>query len=352
MRCPLCVGKWNAEHGRRRRTGRIVIRAIRAFLDAGGKNKDIDKLKLSAELAGSSLADDFKLAVDPLGYMDDIARLDGADVDLTSELLADILQLTHPDHHPPKRRDLARRVTQGLLALKPFVFPEPKPEPVEPAPAEPKASEPTEHNPTSQESEARYPCSDCADAVPMDYCDACRAEWEKREQEKSERQRAKQRAEYARRRQRILAQRALATCAVCGTKFKAKRDDARFCSDRCRQRSHRNPVTAKNSVHGTLLISRDELQRAILALLDRHRAVFQNDLLPKKRTPAQYQAVSLAASKLEADGKIETLHYCWRFNKPGFKVLVKPGHTVEHADRIHRLKDGERLTCVRLRGGP
>ena len=34
LRCPLCVGKWNAEHGRKRRTGRIVIRAIKAFLGA------------------------------------------------------------------------------------------------------------------------------------------------------------------------------------------------------------------------------------------------------------------------------------------------------------------------------
>ena len=44
LRCPLCVGAWNAEHGRKRRTGRIVIRAIMAFLDAGGGNEDIKKL--------------------------------------------------------------------------------------------------------------------------------------------------------------------------------------------------------------------------------------------------------------------------------------------------------------------
>src|SRR5262245_40713402 len=25
LRCPLCIGKWNAEHGRKRRLGRIVI---------------------------------------------------------------------------------------------------------------------------------------------------------------------------------------------------------------------------------------------------------------------------------------------------------------------------------------
>jgi len=56
LRCPLCVGKWNAEHGRRRRTGRIVIRAMKAFFDAGGKYDDIDKLKTSATMGGCSQA--------------------------------------------------------------------------------------------------------------------------------------------------------------------------------------------------------------------------------------------------------------------------------------------------------
>ena len=129
LRCPLCVGAWNAEHGRRRRTGRIVIRAMMAFLDAGGCSQDIDKLKNSAQFGDSGFLGGLHIAEvsDPLGYMADIAKLDGADVDLTSELLADVLSLTHPDHHPPEREELARRVTQQLLALQPFVFPAPKP---------------------------------------------------------------------------------------------------------------------------------------------------------------------------------------------------------------------------------
>jgi hypothetical protein len=48
LRCPLCVGKWNGEHGRRRRLGRIVIRAIIAFLEGGGGEREISKLKESA----------------------------------------------------------------------------------------------------------------------------------------------------------------------------------------------------------------------------------------------------------------------------------------------------------------
>ena len=126
LRCPICAGKWNAEHGRRRRTGRIVIRAMNAFFEAGGAYGDIDKLKLST--GGSALE------YDPLGYMRDVASFNDADIELTSELLADTLRLTHPDCHPPERQELAHRVTQGLLALQPFVFPATKPKPQEPAP--------------------------------------------------------------------------------------------------------------------------------------------------------------------------------------------------------------------------
>jgi hypothetical protein len=45
---------------------------------------------------------------------DDSAGIDKDDIDL-----ADILVLTHPDHHPPERQELARRVTQALLAVEP-----------------------------------------------------------------------------------------------------------------------------------------------------------------------------------------------------------------------------------------
>jgi hypothetical protein len=40
--CPLCIGQWHGEHGRRRRLGRIVIRAMAAYFEAGGKWSDTD----------------------------------------------------------------------------------------------------------------------------------------------------------------------------------------------------------------------------------------------------------------------------------------------------------------------
>jgi hypothetical protein len=349
LRCPLCVGKWNAEHGRKRRTGRVVIRAIRAFLDAGGTIGNLDDLKTSA-MCGGDLAD---LHIDPLGYMDGIARLDGADVDLTSELLDDVLALTHPDHHPPERKLLAHRVTQGLLALKPFVFPAPKPEPEQPEKPDPIDDEIKKHIDRLAEvlppSPPRYPCADCADAAPFEYCDACRAKYEKRQQKEFEQRTAKQRAEYKRRRERKLRGRPQRRCETCGADFKRTRTDARYCSATCRQRAHRQAVTDKSRtpLRPKSIRHNDAWELAILALLKRHPAVYLNDLLPEQRTRAQYQALSLAAVKLEEADKINTWSFWSRWDRPGNKVLtrrdfkVKNDQIEEH--QIHRLTDKERL---------
>ncbi len=120
--CLQCGMEWHAKHTRRRRFGRIVIKAMRLYLDNGGKFTDLDKFKQSIALASLGI----RQHSDLLGLGDTI----GTDVgDITTELLTDVLQLVHPDKHPPERRELATRVTQELLALQPFVFPAPKPKP-------------------------------------------------------------------------------------------------------------------------------------------------------------------------------------------------------------------------------
>jgi hypothetical protein len=197
MCCLLCIGKWHAEHGRRRRLGRIVIRAMVAFLAGGGKLDDLNKLMLSAIAGDIGLLD-----LDPLGYMAGTARMNGETVDLTSELLADTLKLTHPDHHPSERCELAERVTKGLLALQPFVFPTPPPPKL--VSEEPESRPPWPDNRDGHRSgdvgdAARFPCAACADTVPLYYCTPCRTEWEKRQLDKEERARAQQRECYANR---------------------------------------------------------------------------------------------------------------------------------------------------------
>jgi hypothetical protein len=87
VRCVVCCAKaneWHAKHGRRRRLGRIVVRAMRAYIDGGGEYADFTQLALNDEI-----------------------------VELTSELLADVIRLTHPDQHLPERRELAERATEA-----------------------------------------------------------------------------------------------------------------------------------------------------------------------------------------------------------------------------------------------
>ena len=84
-------------------------------------------------------------------------------------------------------------------------------------------------------------------------------------------------------------------------------------------------------------------KRDILVMLDRHRAVFLNDLLPPDRTNAQYQMLCRAARMLEEAKEIETFHYLSRSGKPGNVVLVKPGYEVESPDKVPRLKPEEWL---------
>jgi hypothetical protein len=71
LRCFVCAGAWHAEHGRKRKTGRVVIRAIKAFMDARGSVADAEKLKLTAILRDSAFGLGGEL--DPLGYMAETA---------------------------------------------------------------------------------------------------------------------------------------------------------------------------------------------------------------------------------------------------------------------------------------
>jgi hypothetical protein len=253
--CILCSGNWHGKHGRRRRLGRLVIRAMAAYLDGGGSWTDIDKLKMTAMGIGLGVLDDGIL--DPLGYLADTARADGETIELTSELLADAIKIAHPDVHPPERRDLAHRVTQGLIALQPFTFPAEKPKPK--APSMPSASSKVrmKPEPSSGPGPKRYPCKECASTIAYYYCAECRTEWESRRQKECDQESARRRKWYAERKQRREHRKPPTICATCGVGFKGKRKDARFCSANCRQRAHRG-VTDKNKPVVGLIKRRDK----------------------------------------------------------------------------------------------
>jgi hypothetical protein len=230
--CIMCAGKWHGEHGRRRRLGRIVIRAMAAYINGGGKWDDIEQLRLSAMGTQSG----FATWLDPLGYMADTAKTDGETIELTSELLADAIKIAHPDLHPPERRELAHRVTQGLIALQPFTFPAEKPKPPPPpsAPSTIRANPPAASGPGPK----RYPCTECAPTVPYFYCADCRAEWDSRQKKERERESAMRRRRYLMRKNSRVFRMPPKLCP-CGLNIKSKRKDARFCSDKCRQKAHR-----------------------------------------------------------------------------------------------------------------
>ena len=113
LSCLQCGMEWHAKYGHKRKSGRIVIKAMQMFFKAGGEWRDINKLVLRAQAADVGL-----------GYLFGQADTIGCDVgDITTELLRDTLRLTHPDVHPPERRELAGRVTAELRALEPTSFP-------------------------------------------------------------------------------------------------------------------------------------------------------------------------------------------------------------------------------------
>ena len=235
LRCYICAGKWHAEYGRRRNAGRVVIRAIKAFMDAGGDRYDINKLVVTASVNSGLFADGSFF--DLFGYMAETAIEADETVVLTSELLADVVRLVHPDLHPPERHDLATDVTRRLLALRPFTFP---------AVERKKREEPIVDNPQRVDSsppsrkEARFPCADCAFTIPLNYCSACRAGWDEIQRETQAKKAAKTRERLARRK----ARRPKPACAGCGKPVEGKRADARFCSNACRQATWRSSAAA------------------------------------------------------------------------------------------------------------
>jgi hypothetical protein len=253
QRCFVCAGAWNAQYTRRRKWGRIIIKAMNVYLKEGGRWSDLDKFKMHT---GGSLSAMFGVAAAGgmgLGY--ESADTVGTEVpDITSELLDDILQLVHPDRHAPEQQKLAKRTTQELLALRPFVFPAPKPPEIDPTSTlRSSAKEPLE----PPQKTAAYPCEICAETVPYFYCDACKSEWGKRRKAERDCANEKQRKQYARRRKRKQALRPAIMCAGCGRKVESNRKDAKFCGPACRQKAHRKRVTAVQSPAGGILESRN-----------------------------------------------------------------------------------------------
>lgn len=307
--CFMCAGAWHAEHGRKRRAGRVVVKALRGYEKAGGKTygKDFDQLKLAADGMW-------------VPYEADTA---GADFcDLTSELLEATIALTHPDKHPPERQAEANRVTQELLALKPFVFPAPEPEP---PPKQRDVSSKQHGDDLNKPSQPAFPCEDCRDTIPKYYCNSCKAQWERQQEKDREweekrrvRKNARQRQLYERHKQVNRFRSKPTSCAMCGKAFKPKRSDAKYCSATCRQRAY---VKRDGKASNSRSLRPEHIERALeCTFMDNPDSAFTTDDLCDRVYPGLVKperkhraAVTPIAKKIsERMGEHRTWFQCER----------------------------------------
>ena len=301
--CFMCAGAWHAEHAPRRRARRVLIKALKAYETAGGNvfDKDFDQLKVAAT---------------GFFYFRNADRVGDDFSDLTSELLAATIALTHPDKHPTERKAEATRVTQELQALKPFVFPAPEPEPP-PKPGD--ALFDTSLDKLNKPSQPDYPCDDCEFALPMDYCDSCKAQHEKKWQEENEREDKERQRKNARQREYYQINKAVResiACAMCGDEFESKRSDAVYCSAACRQRAY---VKRDGKVSNSKPLSRNDIERAIkTAFTTKPDSAFTTDnlcehvyCLKREQIERKHRAAVLPIAKKVCE-QLET----WDWYKP------------------------------------
>ena len=258
--CLQCGMEWHGKRGRKRRLARNVIKAMQMYYKAGGGLEHVEQFAKKTFFLDSGLLDCFgeffANGKQEIRHLFTGLKVNSTDAgELTTELLKNTLRLTHPDHHPPERRELATRVTGELRALEPYVFAAPKP--LEPA-SRTEHSRPTSKPkpPAEPPSVPDYPCEACELTDSWHYCTACRTEFDRRWNEKTEkrntRRREQQRAWYRTRRERerrrCLGH--LPRCATCDATFEPKRKDAKYCTPTCRQRAYRRRVTDESRLSG------------------------------------------------------------------------------------------------------
>lgn len=118
------------------------------------------------------------------------------------------------------------------------------------------------------------------------------------------------------------------SCQVCGEFFTAKRDDARFCTDRCRKRAQRTPqaVAANRAVlarggelperppppapdpprPGTLVLGVDDLERVTAQILRDGDSLDEDPAEERPPAPALPEVHRATLAQLQAVGRVDT----------------------------------------------
>lgn len=168
---------------------------------------------------------------------------DGSSGELYQDVLEDAVRLTHPDKHPPERTELATRVTQEFLKLRPFLRPRPKPASLPPvihaSATSPigRTAAPPRNDSKFEKPKLTYPCDSCRHTVPMYYCNPCKEKWDDIQLKEREHRNKTQRLRRLRRKLARLP----TVCLGCGNKFKGRKD-AKHCSAACRVKAFRRKV--------------------------------------------------------------------------------------------------------------
>jgi hypothetical protein len=150
---------------------------------------------------------------------------------LTKETLEDAIFLCHPDRHSGELQKVATRATAELLALRPYTRPRPE---RKPSPVTDNNGSATKHEISVTRLKPKF-CESCFLTTPFYYCDDCRKIWEEGQRREMDKRNA---ADRQRRRRKRFRELGLRKCASCGSEFDGRKD-ARFCSNKCRQRQHR-----------------------------------------------------------------------------------------------------------------
>lgn len=277
--------------------------------------------------------------------------------------MAATVTLTHPDKHPAERKAEANRVTQELLALKPFVFPAPPPKPPpkhEPCDVSLKQSPERLNEP----SRPAYPCEDCRDAIPRDYCDPCRATWEKKQQEEEERDEQQrkiknnnQRHYYKTRKEWRTRGAKPAVCESCGNEFKPKRTDKKYCSAACRQRAY---VKRDGKTSNARPLERAELERRIREIFTANPdSAFSTDELCNRvypeRADRKHRTAVIAAAKEVSERLGEHRNWFCQERRGAPQVFFNHASVTSYAmarlkcDRVSNCEDTGRQRFFRFR---
>ena len=186
------------------------------------------------------------------------------------------------------------------------------------------------------------PARTAATLLPNFYCDPCKAQWDKKQQEDDKREAKERQRKNKRQREYYQINKAIRqpiACATCGDEFESRRSDAKYCSAACRQRAYvKRDGKASNA---RPLRSRD-IERAIkTAFTTKPDSAFTTEDLCNlvysglQQVERKHRAAVLPIAKKVCE-QLETSDLCWDWYQPAFFNRFVVWNRVESHFKRHR----------------